>query len=123
MSIKTATLRMPQRRSYVSNTITRSPVQSRTKASASKKSIALVLSVALLFILIAVGTWISVQVYTTSKEVSQLTRQHNTLMAENQLLTSELKQLTDSNKLEEIGKKLGLHPPRKNQIIYLKDKK
>ncbi len=120
MSIKTATLRMPQRRAYVSNTITRSAVQPRAKAPASKKSLALVLSIALLFILIAVGTWVSIQVYTTSKEVSKLNRKYNSLAAENQMLTAELTQLTDSQKLEEIGKKLGLHPPRKNQVIYLR---
>jgi len=120
MSIKTATLRMPQKRSYVHNTSYRRPIKHKTNASSVglKTKEILVTIFALLFL--ALGIWASLEVRNVANEVAQIKEAHKRLITEKTSLTAQMEKMTQPKELEAMGKRLGLHPPKESQIIYLK---
>ncbi len=120
MTIKTATLRMPQRRSYVRNTGYRRPARTSSKASASKSRAKEVVATVFAVIFLLVGVWASLEVHSVANEVARLKETHARLVAENVSLTSKLHSATDKKALEKMGRRIGLHPPKENQIIYLR---
>ncbi len=120
MSIKTATLRMPQKRSYVRNTGYRRPAKSKAAASSPGFKIKEIVSTALALVFLAIGIWASIEVRSVANEVAKLKEVHERLAAENTALTTRLESTTKTKELEKMGRRLGLHPPKENQIIYLK---
>ncbi len=117
MTVKSATIRMPQRRGYT----TRSQHRTGRKAGTSilSASIRGVLVFLTLFLFLGLSVFTSYKVKTVADDISQLERRYSALHQENIRLNSQLDKVTSKATLAKIGKRLGLKPPQENQIVTL----
>ncbi len=122
MSLKTATLRMPQRRPkgrIISRNL-RSPYKGAVRSRTPAASPVQILVGALCLFLLLLGGWTSYQVKVVADQVEALRTEAVRLETQNERLVQVHKTLTSKDNLEKIGRRLGLHPPKKEQLILLK---
>ncbi|MCD6198739.1 MAG: cell division protein FtsL [Deltaproteobacteria bacterium] len=118
MSPRSATIRIPQRRSYV-------PMAQKNNAgslSFSKilkitrhKTIALIALAALLIM----GFWITHEIRKIANDLELLQIEEGHLSAQYQDFSTQMDQLKARSRMEKLGKKMGLHPPTNKQTISL----
>ncbi|MCK4605446.1 MAG: hypothetical protein KAU41_12290 [Deltaproteobacteria bacterium] len=120
MSPRSATIRIPQRRSYVpmaqgNNTgsiLSFSQVLKITR----QKTIALIFALAALLIL---GFWTMHETRKIAKDIEFLQIEEGRLGAQYQDFSTQMDRLKARNRMEKLGKKMGLHPPTDRQTISL----
>ncbi len=117
MTVKSATIRMPQRRGYTS----RAPHRGGKKAGSTilSASIRGILVFLTLFLFLGLSVFTSYKVKTVADDISQLESRYAALHQENIRLNSQLDKVTSRATLAKIGKRLGLRPPHENQIVTL----
>ncbi len=126
MSLKTATLRMPQRtpRGRILNRNVRSPyrgnVRSRSSVPSHPLSRSQVLAGLLCLVLVLLGGWTGYQVRLVAEQVEALRAEAAELETRNEVLLQAKKDLISGDNLKEMGSRLGLHPPRKEQLVLLR---
>lgn len=121
MSPRSATIRIPQRRSYV-------PMAQKNNASSSlsfskalikithQKTIVFISALAALLIL---GLWTAHDTRKIARDLEFLQIEESRLSTQHQDFSSQMDRLKACSRMEKLGKKLGLHPPTDRQIISL----
>ncbi|HID97559.1 MAG TPA: hypothetical protein EYP57_05150 [Thermodesulfobacteriaceae bacterium] len=118
MSIRTATLRMPQRQPYSSmgkRSFSR-PRSTRKLRVSWKECIISVFAAAMLVL----GLWTGREIRSIAKDLEVLQTEAVQLNSMNEKLSKDRDELVHSEQMKKIGRKLGLHPPRTGQVVYLK---
>ncbi len=118
MFIRSATLRMPQRR-YFGPT-------ARTSASRSTVSAPFLglLDKILLFSclsLLILAVWLNFSIRNLSLFLERLQKEEAKLEAQNVLLVQERERVTQKRNLERVGARLGLHAPGPGELAVLKN--
>ncbi len=119
MTIKSATLRMPQRRVY-------SPASRRRRNTRSFVSIpagfSLKAAAALLVLSLFLGLSFitSYKIHGLAQDIQTLEEHYAAVQQENRELTDKFSAISGKKKLARIGKKLGLFKPGEGQIITLR---
>jgi cell division protein FtsL len=119
MSPRSATIRIPQRRSYV-------PMAQKNNAGSSlsfskilkitcHKTIVLTALSALLIL----GFWITHEIRKTANDLELLQIEEGRLSAQYQDFSTQMDRLKARSRMEKLGKKMGLHPPTERQTISL----
>ena len=119
MSFRSATIRIPQRCSYV-------PMVQKNNAGSSfsfskvlnitrHKTIVLVVLAALLIL----GFWITHETRKIAKDIKLLQIEKGRLNARYQDFSIQIDRLKTHSHMEKLGKKMGLHPPTDRQTISL----
>ena len=117
---RSATIRIPQRRSYV-------PMAQKNNAGSSfsfskvlnltrQKTIAFIFALAALLIL---GFWITHEIRKTANDIELLQIEEGRLSAQYQNFSTQMDRLKARSRMEKLGKKMGLHPPTDRQTISL----
>ncbi|OCC14746.1 hypothetical protein DBT_1806 [Dissulfuribacter thermophilus] len=60
------------------------------------------------------------EIKSVSKEISTYREELKAFGEEEERLKGELARFTEKTRLEKIGRALGLHPPKKSQIVHIK---
>ncbi len=122
MALKTATLRMPQRRpnSRLVSRNMRIPYSGTTKSRNPGMSRLQFFAAFLCLCLLVLGLWTSYRVKVVADELRALEVEALRLKADNEKLVARRNLLVSRANLEKLGNHLGLHPPRKEQLILLK---
>ncbi len=119
MSPRSATIRIPQRRSYVpmaqKNNTGSSLSFSKILEITRHKTIALIALAALLIL----GFWITHEIRKTANDLELLQIEEGRLSAQYQDFSTQMDRLKARNRMEKLGKKMGLHPPTNRQTISL----
>jgi hypothetical protein len=121
MGPRTATLRMPQRRSgsallnrkYTSSGASSFP---RTVKFSAREAAAAFL--ALLFVVL--GLWTGYAMKEIAADLAVLEKEASLIGGKRQELLAEEGKLRAPETLKALGERLGLHPPAENQVIHLK---
>ncbi|MBW1964197.1 MAG: cell division protein FtsL [Deltaproteobacteria bacterium] len=119
MSPRSATIRIPQRRSYV-------PMAQKNSAGSSlsfskilkitrHKTIALIALAALLIL----GFWITHEIRKTANDLELLQIEKGRLSAQYQDFSIQMDQIKARSRMKKLGRKMGLHPPTGRQTIFL----
>ena len=119
MSPRSATIRIPQRRSYVpmaqKNNAGSSFSFSKILKITSHETIALISLAALLIL----GFWITYEIRKTANDLELLQIEEGYLSAQYRDFSTQMDQLKARSRMEKLGKKMGLHPPTNKQTISL----
>ena len=120
MSPRSATIRIPQRRSYVpmaqKNNTDSSFSFSKVLNITRQKTIALIFALVALLIL---GFWTTHETRKIAKDIEFLQIEEGRLSAQYQDFSTQMDQLKARSRMEKLGKKMGLHPPTDRQTISL----
>jgi cell division protein FtsL len=120
MSHRSATIRIPQRRSYVpmaqKNNTGSSLSFSKVLKIIRHKTIALIFALSALLIL---GFWTTHETRKISKDIELLQIEEGRLSAQYQDFSTQMDRLKARSRMEKLGKKMGLHPPTERQTISL----
>lgn len=120
MSPRSATIRIPQRRSYVpmaqKNNAGRDISFSKLLEITCQKTIVFISALAALLIL---GLWTAHDTRKIAKDIEFLQMEEVRLNTRYQDFSSQMDLLKARSRMEKLGKKLGLHPPTDRQIIFL----
>ncbi len=114
MTIKSATIRMPQKRGYTSR-----HVGTSQGFKLFQSSLRGILSFVLLILFLGLSIYTSYKVKSVARDISTLEQKYYALLQENKQLNGQLDKMTSRATLMKIGKRLGLRPPAENQIITL----
>ncbi len=114
MTIKSATIRMPQKRGY-----TPRRVGTSSGSRLFHSSFRGILSFLLLILFLALSVYTSYKVKSVANDISALEQRYSALQYENKQLNRQLDNITSKATLAKIGRRLGLRPPGENQIITL----
>jgi hypothetical protein len=118
MSPQSATIRIPQRRSYVpmaqKNNTGSSLSFSKVLKIIRQKTIALIFALSALLIL---GFWTTQETRKIAKDIEFLQIEEGRLSAQYQDFSTQMDQLKARSRMEKLGKKMGLHPPADRQTI------
>jgi len=119
VNIRTATLRTPRRRIYSPSSVRRLPVKSRASAGLrlSRLEIAGIFAALVLF---CTGVWTSYEVNRISDDIARLNSDHMVLAETGSQLERQREKLLRKEYLAPVGARLGLHPPKSDQIFTLK---
>ncbi|MEA1867684.1 MAG: FtsL-like putative cell division protein [Thermodesulfobacteriota bacterium] len=120
MSPRSATIRIPQRRSCV-------PMAQKNNTGSSfsllkvlnitrQKTTALIFALVALLIL---GFWTTHETRKTAKDIECLQIEKGRLSAQYQDFSTQMDQLKARSRMEKLGRKMGLHPPTGRQTISL----
>ncbi len=119
MSPRSATIRIPQRRSCVSmaqkNRAYSHLSFSKILKITFNKVITLIFFSALLFL----GFWITYEIRETAKDLELLQMEQGRLSARHKDFSTRVDQIKARSHMEKLGEKMGLHPPGDGQIIFL----
>ena len=119
MSSRSATIRIPQRRSYVpmaqKNNVGSSLSFSKILKITRHKTIALIALAALLIL----GLWITHEIRKTANDLELLQIEEGRLSAQYQDFSIQMDQIKARSRMEKLGRKMGLHPPTDRQKISL----
>jgi hypothetical protein len=121
MSPRSATIRIPQRHSYVSMAQKNNAGNSLFFSKAfikitHQKSIVFISALAALLIL---GLWTAHDTRKIARDLEFLQKEESRLSAQHQDFSSQMDRLKACRRMEKLGEKLGLHPPTDRQIISL----
>ncbi len=113
---------MPQRRpnSRIISRNTRMSYKSMARTRVSNVSRVHVFAAFLCLCLLLLGLWTSYRVKMVADELKALEVESARLQTENQQLVNKHNLLISRANLEKLGRRLGLHPPKKNQLVFLK---
>ncbi|NIA08901.1 MAG: hypothetical protein GWP10_03835 [Nitrospiraceae bacterium] len=114
MGPRSATLRMSQRRLYDSSS--KKALFSRALSIVKQETIVSIFVLGLLIL----GLWTSYETHNISGDIASMHVEESRLMAQRQDLKSQEVRLKSVTRMQELGRKLGLHPPTDSQIVYLK---
>ncbi len=117
MTTKSATIRMPQRRSYTTRT-PRKPHQGPS-VNIFQSSLRGVLTFLILLLFLGLSVFASYKVKSVANDISVLEQRYATIQEENLQLKKRFSKMTSKATLAKIGKRLGLRPPAEDQIITL----
>ncbi len=117
MTIKSATIRMPQRRSYGA----RGPRRTHTGSSLNlfNSSLRGVLTFLLLLLFLCLSIIASYKVKGVANDINRLEQKYAAIQKENRILNNRLEKMTSRATLAKIGKRLGLRPPEEDQVVTL----
>ncbi len=120
MNARTGTLRMPSKRSYRQIKNSRVP---RNKIGNIFKPIRISLreiaAASIAMALLVLGVWSGYQIHSVANDIDLLQKEAATLTAQSKSLKERESVLKDPKHLKRLGRKLGLHPARKDQLIKL----
>ena len=120
MSPRSATIRIPQRRSYVpmaqKNNIGSSFSFSKVLNITRQKTTALIFALVALLVL---GFWTTHETRKIAKDIECLQIEEGRLSAQYQDFSTQMDRLKARSRMEKLGKKMGLHPPTNRQTISL----
>ncbi len=120
MNARTGTLRMPSKRSY--RQIKNSRV-ARNKTSnvfrSVKVSLREIAAASIAMALLVLGFWSGYQIHTIADDITLLQKEALTLTAQSKSLKKQEAIMKDPKHLKRLGRRLGLHPARKDQLIKL----
>jgi cell division protein FtsL len=120
MSPRSAIIRIPQRRSYVplaqKNNSGSGPCFSKVLEITSQKTAVLIFALAALLIL---AFWSAYETREIAKDIEILQIEESRLSAQYQDFSTQMDRLKARSRMEELGGKMGLHPPTDSQIISL----
>ena len=71
-------------------------------------------------VLVLLGGWTGYQVRLVAEQVEALRAEAAELETRNEVLLQAKKDLISGDNLKEMGSRLGLHPPRKEQLVLLR---
>jgi len=97
----------------------RSPRLVKSSVTEAPSHIRRYILVGLIILAFGLGVWSSFQVKSASKQVLLLRTEASSLGARHAELQKTYEALTSRASLERMGKRLGLHPPKKEQLIFL----
>ncbi|MEA3384872.1 MAG: FtsL-like putative cell division protein [Thermodesulfobacteriota bacterium] len=120
MSLRSATIRIPQRRLYVpmaqKNNTGSSFSFSKVLEITRQKTIAFIFALAALLIL---GFWTTHETRKIAKDIEFLQIEEGRLSIQYQDFNTQMNQLKARSRMEKWGGKMGLHPPTDRQTISL----
>ena len=117
MFMKSATLRMPQRRYF-------GAVPRQSGNSAQSRPLFSRLDKGLLFScisLLIIAVWLNVSIRNVSSAISGLKAEKIRLEASRTRLEAEMEKATSRENLARLGKRLGLHAPGPGELAILRD--
>ena len=117
MTTKSATIRMPQRRSYGA----RPPRRTHTGLSFNIFQFSLrgALTFLILLIFLGLSLYASYKVKNVADDIVKLEQRYASIQKENQQLKNRFLKMTSEATLAKMGKRLGLRPPAEDQTITL----
>nr|HDM99831.1 hypothetical protein [Deltaproteobacteria bacterium] len=119
MSLRSATIRTPQRRSYVSTAQKNRACDHLLLSKILKMSLNKAIALIVLGALLILGILITHEVRETAKDLELLQREQGRLSNRYKDFTTRLDRIKARSHMEKLGGEMGLHPPTKRQIIYL----
>ncbi len=117
MTIKSATIRMPQRRGYSPRAVRRR--SGISGASLFRSSLRGFLAFTFLLLFLGLSVYTSYKVKLVASDIGTLEEKYAALQQENIQLNAQLDGMTSNVTLAKLGKRLGLRPPAEDQIITL----
>ncbi|NPA95086.1 MAG: hypothetical protein GXO58_06645 [Thermodesulfobacteria bacterium] len=118
MTIKSATIRMPQKRSYGARVPRRGPAF-RPNLGVFQSSLKGVVTFLILALFLGLSLFTSYKVKNVAADISQLEQRYASVEGENGQLKAQLAQMASKSTLAKLGKRLGLRPPAQDQIVTL----
>ncbi len=119
MTTKTATLRMPRRRTYPAATPRRRR-KSRAVSSGELISFKTIAAVAVLVLLLVAAGLTSWKVREVATQLESFQADYQQEMTEQKRIAANLSRLMERKHLEEMGRSIGLHPASKEQIRIIR---
>ncbi len=121
MSLRTATLRMPQRTNYSTVSRQKYKTGSGIKTETRSFSVREILAGTIVLFLVILSIWTSFSIKELDNEVKILEKEASRLETIHAKLYQQEQNMLEKSRLESLGKKLGLHAPTKDQLIILRD--
>ncbi len=118
MTIKSATIRMPQKRSYGAR-MPRRGTSPGPGMGVFHSSLRGLFTFFILLLFLGLSLFTSYKVKMVASDISQLEQRYASVEQENSQLKAQLTQITSKSTLAKLGKRLGLRPPADNQIVTL----
>ena len=117
MTTKSATIRMPQRRSYGA----RPPRRTHSGFSFNifQSSLRGALTFLILLLFLGLSLYASYKVKNVANDIGALEQRYASIQKENLQLKNRFSEMTSKATLAKMGKRLGLRPPAEDQTITL----
>ncbi len=119
MTIKSATLRMPQRRIYAPSSRKRRAARSLISIPAGF-SIRAAAALLVLSLFLGLSFVTSYRIHGIAQDIRMLEERYSALNQENLKLSAEFSTLASRQRLARIGRKLGLSKPGQDQVVTLR---